>query len=761
MTNSVLVLGAGIAGMRATAELVQQGFEVYLLEKKSRIDNNWESIDPMFPADECAACALQPLWLELFNNANAKILTSTELLSLRGLAGDFTAEVLKEKDDDKGGSMREELSVGAVIVTAGLDEEKGETLDHLGYGMQTLAERLGLELDKNGSFKRDPENGHPLLTTRKGVYVCGAALKSIEISETVIPACAAASQAASLLASAKKNGVTKPEEKHFFPIEVEDEPKIAVVIDQGDAHVKDLLHLDELAIYTQSLPGVGKVDVTPCASDGSSIKDLISTGDFNRLIVAGPSPIPHEGLFQRHAAEAGLNPYLIEMVNLHNQCARVHSSDKKQATEKAKTLMTMGVARVRQLEPLEEIKFEISQSCLVIGGSISGVACAVRLAEIGITVHLVTSSPEQEEVRESGHPLIKSLPAKLSNSENVIVHTAATVEDSQGCLGNFILTLNQQGRLETLKVGAIVLASGMSLEKREDGSQFEKSLALEKDSDGFYKSTQGILNLLDFTTEGVFNCGAARTALEIEDAVLDGEAAASRAACILSSPSITRSPAISCVANENCDGCAYCIDPCPTRSLTLLEYMHKSAVKKIAEHNKVTCIGCGICMSTCPKKGISVKHFRLETFSEMVKTALKVGDFQPSIICFCCSRCAYPGADAAGSMGIQYPASVKIIRSVCSGMIHPNIVIDALTQQGADGILLCGCHPGNCRSREGILKAQARTEAIDLMLEDFALEPARFRLEFIAASEGLKFAKVIEEMTEELSALGPNPYKQT
>ena len=110
-------------------------------------------------------------------------------------------------------------------------------------------------------------------------------------------------------------------------------------------------------------------------------------------------------------------------------------------------------------------------------------------------------------------------------------------------------------------------------------------------------------------------------------------------------------------------------------------------------------------------------------------------------------------------MGIQYHSGVRVIRSMCSGMIHPNIIINALTQEGADGVLLCGCHPGNCRSRIGIDKAQARAEAIELMLEDFALEPERFRLELISASEGAKFAKVIEEMTAELSALGPNPYK--
>jgi F420-non-reducing hydrogenase iron-sulfur subunit len=86
--------------------------------------------------------------------------------------------------------------------------------------------------------------------------------------------------------------------------------------------------------------------------------------------------------------------------------------------------------------------------------------------------------------------------------------------------------------------------------------------------------------------------------------------------------------------------------------------------------------------------------------------------------------------------------------------------MDALTQ-GADGVLPCGYHPGNWRSREGIRKAQDRKEAIELMLEDFGLEPERFRLEHIAASEGPKSAKVVKGMTDELSLLGPSPYRQS
>ena len=132
--------------------------------------------------------------------------------------------------------------------------------------------------------------------------------------------------------------------------------------------------------------------------------------------------------------------------------------------------------------------------------------------------------------------------------------------------------------------------------------------------------------------------------------------------------------------------------------------------------------------------------------------------FEPVIVSFCCNWCSYAGADAAGTAKVQYPANVNIIRVMCSGMVHPNMVIDALNN-GADGVLMCGCHPGDCHYQEGNLRAEKRAEAIDLLLEDFGLEPERFRLEWVSASEGSRFAAVAQEMVEQLRGLGPNPYR--
>ena len=132
--------------------------------------------------------------------------------------------------------------------------------------------------------------------------------------------------------------------------------------------------------------------------------------------------------------------------------------------------------------------------------------------------------------------------------------------------------------------------------------------------------------------------------------------------------------------------------------------------------------------------------------------------FEPVIIGFCCNWCSYAGADLAGVSRQQYPPNLRIIRVMCSGMVHPNLVIDALTK-GADGVLICGCHIGDCHYLEGNVKAENRKEAIEMMLEDFGIEPERFRLEWVSASEGPRFAELVREMTETVRALGPSMYK--
>jgi len=145
----------------------------------------------------------------------------------------------------------------------------------------------------------------------------------------------------------------------------------------------------------------------------------------------------------------------------------------------------------------------------------------------------------------------------------------------------------------------------------------------------------------------------------------------------------------------------------------------------------------------------------VETTAEMRESTQ---EFEPLIIAFCCNWCSYAGADLAGVSRLQYPPNVRIIRVMCSGMVHPNLVINALSK-GADGVIMCGCHPGDCHYQEGNLRAKSRADGIYLMLDDLGIERERFRLEWVSASEGPRFAQVMTEFVEDIKKLGPNPYR--
>ena len=128
--------------------------------------------------------------------------------------------------------------------------------------------------------------------------------------------------------------------------------------------------------------------------------------------------------------------------------------------------------------------------------------------------------------------------------------------------------------------------------------------------------------------------------------------------------------------------------------------------------------------------------------------------FEPKIVAFLCRWCSYTGADLAGTSRIQYPANVSAIRVMCSGRVDPTFVVKALAD-GADGVLVAGCHPGDCHYREGNYKALRRYRVLLNMLDQFGIKRERVRLEWVSASEGDKFAKVVKELTETVRNLGP------
>jgi F420-non-reducing hydrogenase iron-sulfur subunit len=140
--------------------------------------------------------------------------------------------------------------------------------------------------------------------------------------------------------------------------------------------------------------------------------------------------------------------------------------------------------------------------------------------------------------------------------------------------------------------------------------------------------------------------------------------------------------------------------------------------------------------------------------NEVVVPAAKPERFEPRIVAFFCNWCTYTAADLAGISRMQYAPNVRAIRLMCSGRVDPQFVLAAF-RDGADGVLIGGCHPGDCHYQEGNYNALRRFELLKLMLRDFGIEEGRVRLEWISAAEGDKVQRVCNEMTEQVRALGP------
>ena len=134
--------------------------------------------------------------------------------------------------------------------------------------------------------------------------------------------------------------------------------------------------------------------------------------------------------------------------------------------------------------------------------------------------------------------------------------------------------------------------------------------------------------------------------------------------------------------------------------------------------------------------------------------------FEPKIVGFLCRWCAYTGADLAGLSRINYPPNITPIRVNCSGRVDPTLVLKALAT-GADGVLIAGCHPGDCHYMNGNAKTIRRFKLLQRLLEQFGVEKKRVRLEWVSASEGGRYASIVENMTEEIRSIGPLNWKQT
>ena len=331
------------------------------------------------------------------------------------------------------------------------------------------AKNLGVEVDSYRFVRTQDFN--PVATTRNGVYVAGVLQGCKDIPQSVMEASAAASNAGRTLAKARGTQVTEksfPQERDV----AQEEPRIGVFVCNCGTNIGGIADVPSIAEYARSLPGVAYVEENQftCSQDTQeNMAQTIREQKLNRVVVAACTPRTHEPLFQETIRGSGLNSYLFEMANIRNQCTWVHSSDHDRATNKAKDMVRMAVAKAYHLEPIPDIDVDIVKSALVVGGGLAGMNAALSLAEQEFPVTLVDKDQELGgAARDVNHTwrgsdvseVLNTYRERITKNPHIEVLTGSHVETAGGYVGNFQTRISTPQGAKDIDHGVTILATG-------------------------------------------------------------------------------------------------------------------------------------------------------------------------------------------------------------------------------------------------------------------------------------------------------------
>ena len=332
-----------------------------------------------------------------------------------------------------------------------------------------LADKFGIELNSHGFCKTNPVN--PIETSRPGVFISGAFKGPIDIPESVFGASGAGSQCGQLL-DYRRGELTQ---ERIYPPERDvskEDPRIGVFVCHCGANIGRIVNVPAAVEYCKTLPNVvyAQEQLFSCAANcAKEITNMIEEKGLNRVIVAACSPRTLDLLFRDTVREAGLNQYYYEMANIREHNSWVHSREKEEATEKAKDIIRMSVARARYLEPLKEFDLPVNKAALVVGGGIAGMTCALSIANQVHEVYLVEKEKDLGGTARRIHTTLEGLDVqaylrdlikKVYQHPFIHVYMDATITETTGYVGNFVTRVKSERGVSEIKHGATVVAVG-------------------------------------------------------------------------------------------------------------------------------------------------------------------------------------------------------------------------------------------------------------------------------------------------------------
>jgi heterodisulfide reductase subunit A len=331
-----------------------------------------------------------------------------------------------------------------------------------------------------------------------------------------------------------------------------------------------------------------------------------------------------------------------------------------------------------------------------------------------------------DKSREAGVRYVRGIPGEV-------------VEDPQSGNLRMMVENTTTQQIEEHEFDMIVLSVGVR--PNADEAKLRRLLTLSTTSDGFLMESHPKLKPVDAPTRGVYFAGCVESPKDVKDSVTQAGAAAARAGALLNAGRVTVEAITAMVDHELCNACGLCAEVCPYGAITADKKTNTKATVVEA-----ACAGCGTCAATCAFEAISMRHFSDAQIIGQIDSLLEE-DQQEKVIVFACNWCSYAGGDTAGIGRMQYPASNRLIRTMCSGRVDEDFVLRAF-RKGAPVVLVSGCHFSDCHYIDANRQTVKRLYRLWKYLEKREIRPERLQLEWISAAEGPKFQKTMQQMED-------------
>ena len=540
--------------------------------------------------------------------------------------------------------------------------------------------------------------------------------------------------------------------------------KLGVFICDCGGQIGAILDTEHLQRCACELPGVAfahRLNYS-CSPDGvEAVLAASQQEGVDRVLVAGCTPRLMAKRFQTACRQAGRDVDLVELVDIREGCASVHQNDPQQATAKALDLIRMGAARAMRHQPHQPVSAQVATGALVIGGGMAGMTAALTLANAGQRVVLVEREATLGGVANQIAPRngLAHQIEQITHHPHIEVLLHSQVTHVSGTVGRYVVSLTHSGALHSgngrqVDVGAIVVATGA----QGDASVLAHLLGIAQDEQGFFPEVRYRLRPEGYAERGIFICGAAHYPADQREAELQAISAAFKALRHLRAGQVSNGAPVASVDPALCTGCANCVEPCPFHAIAMHQ---RGEAVDLARIDPLLCTGCGNCVVVCPVKAINqpidsdaqvLAQIEAALASKKGKAINGSGPSQLRILVFGCEWSGHAAAELAGANKLNYPVETRLIRLRCSARFDPIHILWAL-YNGADGVFLSACAPGECHYIDGNRYAEERSKTLRSLLASSGFDPRRLRLEWIVPDDAHDFVSKVSGFTELVAKL--------